>query len=56
MPRFMVHRKCSQQRDELATRPEQPACGGLPVDRTGLPEGGLYVPSSCARGSSPEDC
>ena len=44
MPRFMVRRKCSPEQHYWIGSPEQlPACGGLPVDRTGLPEGGLYV-------------
>ena len=48
MPRFMVRRGCSPEQHYWIGSPEQlPACGGLPVDRTCLLEGGLYV-SSCA--------
>ena len=44
MPRFMVRRKCSPEQHYWIGSPEQlPACGGLPVDRTCLLEGGLYV-------------
>ena len=40
----MVRRGCSPEQHYWIGSPEQlPACGGLPVDRTGLPEGGLYV-------------
>ena len=39
----MIRRKCSPEQHYWIGSPEQlPACGGLPVDRTGLPEGGLY--------------
>ena len=57
MPRFMVRRGCSPEQHYWIGSPEQlPAGGGLPVDRTCLLEGGLYVAqllppgSSCARG------
>ena len=40
----MVRRGCSPEQHYWIGSPEQlPACGGLPVDRTGLLEGGLYV-------------
>ena len=43
MPRLMVRRGCSPEQHYWIGSPEQlPACGGLPVDRTGLLEGGLY--------------
>ena len=46
MPRFMVRRGCSPAQHYWIGSPEQlPACGGLPVDRTCLLEGGLYVSS-----------
>ena len=40
----MIRRKCSPEQHYWIGSPEQlPARGGLPVDRTGFLEGGLYV-------------
>ena len=44
MPRFIVRRRCSPEQHYWIGSPEQlPACGGLPVDRTGLLDDELYV-------------